>query len=148
MSENQLYSKVKKKYKATTNSKHHLPVAENLLNRNFEAEKPNQKLVSDITYVATEEGFLYVAAINDLCGGLNVGLSMSTRMTKELVLNALDDAYRRGANRTVPSCIRTEDRNTARMPIKISLKSTAISAACLGKGTVGTMLLWSHFGGK
>ena len=53
MSENQLYSKVKKKYKATTNSKHHLPVAENLLNRNFEAEKPNQKLVSDITYVAT-----------------------------------------------------------------------------------------------
>ena len=96
MSENQLYSKVKKKYKATTNSKHHLPVAENLLNRNFEAEKSNQKLVSDITYVATEEGFLYVAAINDLCGGLNVGLSMSTRMTKELVLNALDDAYRRG----------------------------------------------------
>lgn len=96
MSENQLYSKVKKKYKATTNSKHHLPVAENLLNRNFEAEKPNQKLVSDITYVATEEGWLYVAAINDLCGGLNVGLSMSTRMTKELVINALNDAYKRG----------------------------------------------------
>ena len=96
MSENNLYSRVKRKYKATINSKHHLPVAENLLNRNFKVEKPNQKLVSDITCVATDEGWLYVAAINDLCGGLNVGLSMSTRMTKELVILALDDAYRRG----------------------------------------------------
>ena len=96
MSENELYSKVKKKFKATTNSKHRLPVAENILNRNFEAEKPNQKFVSDITYVYTKEGWLYVAAINDLCGGFNVGLSMSTSMTKELVINALDDAYKRG----------------------------------------------------
>ena len=55
-----------RKYKATTNSNHKLPVAENLLDREFEADRPNQKLVSDITYIATDEGWLYVATINDL----------------------------------------------------------------------------------
>lgn len=88
-------SKVAKKYKATTNSKHSLPVAENILNREFKADKPNQKMVSDITYVWTEEGWLYVAGILDLCGQKLVGLSMSERMTKELVINALDSAYKR-----------------------------------------------------
>lgn len=91
-----IVSKVHKKYKATTNSNHNLPVAENILNRNFEAERPNEKLVSDITYISTEEGWLYVAGILDLCGGKMVGLSMSDRMTKDLVINALHDAYRTG----------------------------------------------------
>lgn len=94
MHEEGIVSKVRKKYKATTNSNHNLPVAENILNREFEAERPNEKLVSDITYVPTEEGWLYVAGILDLCGGKIVGLSMSKRMTKELVINALHDAYR------------------------------------------------------
>ena len=93
MHEEGIVSKVRKKYKATTNSNHNLPVAENILNREFEAEMPNEKLVSDITYVPTEEGWLYVAGILDLCGGKIVGLSMSKRMTKELVINALHDAY-------------------------------------------------------
>ena len=84
------------KYKATTNSNHKLPVAENLLDRDFLAERPNQKLVSDITYVGTDEGWLYVAAINDLFGERNIGLSMSTRMTKQLVIDTLEDARRRG----------------------------------------------------
>lgn len=66
MKENGLKSKVVKKYKATTNSNHKLPVAENILNREFTAEKPNQKWVSDITYVPTDEGWLYVAGILDL----------------------------------------------------------------------------------
>lgn len=94
MRKNGIRSKVKKKYKATTDSNHNLPVAENLLNRNFETDKPNEKLVSDITYVHTDEGWLYVAAIMDLCGGKIVGLSMSDRMTKQLVINALHDAYK------------------------------------------------------
>lgn len=80
MRELEIRSKVCKKYKATTNSNHQLPVAENLLDRDFQADRPNQKLVSDITYVQTDEGWLYVAAINDLYGGLNIGLSMGTRM--------------------------------------------------------------------
>lgn len=94
MHKNEIRSKVKKKYKATTDSNHNLPVAENLLNREFESTKPNEKLVSDITYVPTDEGWLYVAGIMDLCGGKLVGLSMSDRMTKQLVINALHDAYK------------------------------------------------------
>jgi len=90
-----LRSKLAKKYKATTNSKHHLPVAENILNREFTATKPNMKMVSDITYLWTDEGWLYIAAVMDLCGQKIVGFSMSERMTKELVINALDSACRR-----------------------------------------------------
>lgn len=90
-----LRSKVAKKFKATTDSKHNLPVAENILKRDFKAHKPNQKMVSDITYLWTDEGWLYIAGILDLCGQKVVGLSMSERITKELVINALEDAYKR-----------------------------------------------------
>ncbi len=100
MSENGIKSKVTKKIKATTNSNHKLPVAQNILNRDFSVEKPNEKMVSDITYIWTNEGWLYVAAIMDLCGQKIVGLSMSERMTKELVINALDDAYNRAERPT------------------------------------------------
>ncbi|WP_246105635.1 IS3 family transposase [Sporomusa termitida] len=90
-----IHSKTAKIFKATTNSKHALAVAENLLNREFTASRPNQKMVSDITYLWTEEGWLYVAAIIDLCGQRVVGLSMSERMTKELVMQALDSVCKR-----------------------------------------------------
>jgi putative transposase len=66
-------SKVTKKYRATTNSKHNLPVTENLLNQEFEASKQNEKWVSDITYIATAEGWLYLAGIMDLFGHRIVG---------------------------------------------------------------------------
>lgn len=95
MKENGLKSKVAKKFKATTNSKHSLPVAENKLNRDFTVDKPNEKMVSDITYLWTDEGWLYIAGIMDLCGQKIVGLSMSERMTKDLVINALKSAYLR-----------------------------------------------------
>jgi putative transposase len=95
MSENGIKSKVTKKFKATTNSNHKLPVAENILNRDFTVDKPNEKMVSDITYVWTDEGWLYVAAVMDLCGQKIIGSSMSERMTKDLVINALTDAYQR-----------------------------------------------------
>lgn len=90
-----IQSKLAKKYKATTNSNHHLPVAENVLNRQFTADKPNQKMVSDITYLWTDQGWLYVAAVMDLCGQKIVGLSMGERMTKDLVINALESACMR-----------------------------------------------------
>ena len=95
MSENGIRSRVAKKFKATTNSNHKLPVAENILNRDFSVDKPNEKMVSDITYLWTDEGWLYIAGIMDLCGQKIVGLSMSERMTKDLVINALDYAYQR-----------------------------------------------------
>src|SRR3989338_4335312 len=63
---NGIVAKAKKKFKATTNSKHDLPVAENLLKQNFVAEKPNTVWVSDITYIETLEGWLYLAVIIDL----------------------------------------------------------------------------------
>lgn len=81
-----------KKYKATTNSRHGLPVAPNLLEQNFEAISPNQKWVSDITYIWTEEGWLYLAVVLDLYSRLVVGWALSERMTALLVCDALEMA--------------------------------------------------------
>ncbi|GAB6171379.1 hypothetical protein JCM15765_08570 [Paradesulfitobacterium aromaticivorans] len=61
MRENGIFSRLRRKYKATTNSKHSYPVAPNLLNQNFRTEKPNEKWVGDLTYIATDEGWLYMA---------------------------------------------------------------------------------------
>jgi putative transposase len=98
MRENGWRSKVVKKYKATTNSNHNLPVAENILNRKFQADRPNQKWVSDITYIPTDEGWLYLAGILDLYGREPIGWAMGERMTKELVLRALRQAKGRRGN--------------------------------------------------
>ena len=78
-----------KKFKATTNSKHTLPVAENLLEQNFEASSPNRVWVSDITYIATGEGWLYCAAHKDLFNGEIVGYALGERITKDLVVSSL-----------------------------------------------------------
>jgi transposase InsO family protein len=78
-----------KKFKATTDSNHTLPVAENVLNRKFEVEAPNCAWVSDITYIATDEGWLYCAAHKDLFNGEIVGYALGSRMTKDLVVRSL-----------------------------------------------------------
>lgn len=85
-------AKAAKKFKATTNSNHKLPVAPNLLQQNFSASMPNEKWVSDITYVWTEEGWLYLAVVMDLYSRMVVGWSMSERMTSQLVIDALQMA--------------------------------------------------------
>ena len=96
MKSNGLKSKTVKKRKiCTTDSKHNLPVAENILNQNFNAENKCQKWVSDITYVPTGEGFLYVAGILDLYDRSIVGWAMETHMRKELVIEALNQAILR-----------------------------------------------------
>lgn len=59
-------SRAVKKYKATTNSEHNLPVHENMLDRQFQVQAPSQAWVTDITYVATDEGWLYLASVMDL----------------------------------------------------------------------------------
>ncbi|MCE3043372.1 IS3 family transposase, partial [Legionella sp. 16cNR16C] len=76
-------AKAARKFKATTNSNHQLPVAPNLLRQNFVACKPNDKWVSDITYCWTEEGWLYLAVVMDLYSRKIVGWGMSERMTKK-----------------------------------------------------------------
>jgi putative transposase len=78
-----------KKFKATTNSKHALPVADNLLEQNFEASLPNRVWVSDITYISTDEGWLYCAAHKDLFNGEIVGYALGSRITKDLVIKSL-----------------------------------------------------------
>ena len=84
-----IQAKGKKKFKATTDSKHNLPVAPNLLNRDFTATKPNEKWCGDITYVWTEEGWLYLATVIDLYSRKVIGWSLQPTMTKQLVCDAL-----------------------------------------------------------
>jgi putative transposase len=78
-----------RKFKATTDSKHTLPVADNLLDQKFEATAPNQVWVSDITYITTDEGWLYCTAHKDLFNGEIVGYALGSRITKSLVIRSL-----------------------------------------------------------
>ncbi|MBW2305076.1 MAG: IS3 family transposase, partial [Deltaproteobacteria bacterium] len=88
-------SRVKRKFKATTNSKHNLPVAPNLLNQNFNVAAPNRTWVGDITYIWTKEGWLYLAVLLDLFNREIVGWSASNRMTRQLAIDALEMAVGR-----------------------------------------------------
>lgn len=88
-------SKRKSKWKATTNSKHNLPVAPDLLKQNFNIKDPNTVWVGDITYNWTREGWLYTAIVKDLCTKDVVGYAMSNRMTKELVIKAMKMAIKK-----------------------------------------------------
>lgn len=91
-----IHAKSKRKFKATTDSNHRLPVADNLLNREFARPTGrNQMWLSDITYIDTEEGWLYLAAVEDLFTRKIVGWSMPSRMTSDLVGNALQMAVQR-----------------------------------------------------
>ena len=110
MRENDLHTKYRRKYKATTYSGHKLPVAKNVLNRQFEASHPGEKMVSDITYIPTDEGWLYLAGVIDLCGRKVVGIAMGARMTKQLVVDALQDAVNNSGN--VEGCILHSDRGS------------------------------------
>jgi putative transposase len=85
-------SRTKRKFKATTNSKHNLPVAPNLLNQNFTVEARDRAWVGDITYIPTDEGWLYLAVLLDLYNREVVGWSASSRMTRQLAIDALQMA--------------------------------------------------------
>ena len=89
-------AKTKRKFRVTTDSNHDRPVAENVLGRQFEPEAPNQSWSSDITYVATDEGWLYLAAVEDLYSRRIVGWSMSSRIDSRLVVDALEMALAGG----------------------------------------------------
>jgi putative transposase len=93
MRRHHIRAKTKRKFRVTTDSKHNLPVAPNLLERNFSPERPNQVWASDLTYVWTKEGWLFLAVVIDLYSRQVVGWSLDKTMTKELVLSALRQAY-------------------------------------------------------
>ena len=79
----------RKKFKVTTNSNHKQPVFDNLLARQFDVPQPDQVYASDVTYIWTQEGWLYLAVVIDLCSRKVVGWSMSSRMKAQLVSDAL-----------------------------------------------------------
>ena len=81
--------KQKRKFKATTSSRHKLPVAENILKQQFEVSEPNKVWLSDITYIPTDEGWLYLAGHKDLFHGEIVGYAMGQRLTRNLVSESL-----------------------------------------------------------
>ena len=82
----------KRKWKATTDSRHALPVADNILNRDFSASAPNQKWVTDITYVATQEGWLYLATVMDLYSRAIIGWSLQDHLESPLIIESLEMA--------------------------------------------------------
>lgn len=103
-----LRCKQKRKFRATTDSKHAFPVAENLLNQQFEATTPNEIWLSDITYIPTEEGWLYLAGHKDIFTGEIVGYAMGSRITKNLVSQSLFKAV--AAKRPGSGLIHHSDR--------------------------------------
>lgn len=95
MREAEIVAKMKKKFKVTTQVDAQLPAAPNHLQQDFTAQAPNEKWVSDITYVWTREGWLYLAVILDLFSRKVVGMAMSNRLKKEIVMMALSQALTR-----------------------------------------------------
>lgn len=89
MKKHGIRAKTKKKFKATTNSKHKLPVAENILERDFSPECPNKAWAGDITYLWTKEGWLYLAVVIDLFSRKVVGWAMEQSLSRELAMKAL-----------------------------------------------------------
>jgi putative transposase len=85
-------AKTKRKFRVTTDSNHDRPVAENVLDRRFEPVAPDRAWTADITYVATGEGWLYLAAVEDLHSRRIVGWSMSSRIDSRLVVDAMEMA--------------------------------------------------------
>lgn len=105
-----LRCKQKRKFRATTNSNHTLPIVDNLLNQTFAPARPNEAWVTDITYVATGEGWLYVVGIKDVFTCELVGYAMGERMTQELTAQALWRAMRN--KRPAPGLIHHSDRGS------------------------------------
>ena len=108
----QLRANAARKFKVTTNSKHALPVAPNLLERDFSTSDINQKWVGDITYIWTDAGWLYLAVVLDLHSRRVIGWSMAERMTQSLVCDALEAALRKRGHQRVSGAIMHTDQGS------------------------------------
>lgn len=142
-----LRAKAARKFKATTNSNHTLPVAENLLQQDFTAQRPNQVWVGDITYIATGEGWLYLAVVLDLFSRKVVGWSMSDRMTATLVCDALRMALFR--RKRSPGVIMHTDRGSqyCSREHRALLDKNGLVASMSAKGNCydnAAMESWNH----
>jgi putative transposase len=95
MRDNDIRAKTARKFRNTTDSDHPFPVAENVLGRRFEAQAPDERWLTDITYIPTREGWLYLAAVEDLYSRRVVGWSLADHMESRLVVDALEMAVAR-----------------------------------------------------
>ena len=110
MRDNGIRARHKRRFKATTDSKHALPVAPNLLDRNFQPAAPNQVWSADLTYLWTDEGWLYLAVVLDLFNREVVGWSIKPRMTADIVMDALSMAWFR--RQPAPGLMHHSDRGS------------------------------------
>jgi putative transposase len=110
MRENGIRARHKRRYKATTDSRHGLPVAPNRLDRNFTPIAPNQVWTADLTYIWTTEGWLYLAVVLDLFNREVVGWSLKPRMTADVAIDALTMAWFR--RKPGPGLVHHSDRGS------------------------------------
>lgn len=110
MRENGIVSRAFKRFRCTTDSKHCEEIADNLIDRDFTADKPNQKMVSDTTVIETKQGDIYAAGIIDIYGRMPVGLAISKHNDRFLVIDALEDIVSRGCGSE--GCIMHSDRGS------------------------------------
>ena len=134
MTANGIRARQKRKFRVTTNSRHNQPVAANLLKRNFEVARPNSVWVSDITYVHTREGWLYLSAVMDLYSRQIVGWSMKETLGSALASEALRMAYKN--RRPVGEIIHHSDRGCqyASAEFRRLLEAYEIRASMSGAG--------------
>jgi putative transposase len=134
MRENGLKARQKRRFKRTTDSHHAFPVAPNLLEQNFSAERPNQKWAADISYVWTSEGWLYLAVVLDLFARRVVGWAVSNRLHEGLALEALRKAL--AVRRPGKGLIHHSDRGSqyCSLAYQAELRKHGIQASMSGKG--------------
>jgi putative transposase len=134
MKENGLQSRCRRKFRVTTQSNHALGVAPDRLHREFTPDGPNQAWVADITYIATREGWLYLAVVLDLYSRMVVGWKLSERISRELVIEALQMAVARRKPSAV--LVHHSDRGSqyASLEFRRELKEHGILASMSRKG--------------
>jgi putative transposase len=134
MTEAEVVAKQKRAYRVTTNSNHQLPVAPNVVARNFSPQQPNQVWVGDLTYIPTSQGWLYLVVILDCFSRRVVGWSMSSRPSRHVVLEALRHAIKRRGVR--PSLVFHSDRGIqyASKDYRSCLERNGIIASMSRKG--------------
>jgi putative transposase len=134
MQKHGICSKVSQRYVVTTESKGTYKPADNLLSRQFEAERPNQKWVSDVTFIPTREGWLFLATILDLYSRKIIGWSMGERNTTELIVDALQMALSRRGNVEGVLLHSDQGRQYASAEYQALLKANGIVCSMSRKG--------------
>lgn len=134
MRQHGIVAKMVKKFRVKSRPKQRVVKVENLLDQNFVAVEPNQKWVSDITYVPTKQGWLYLAVVLDLYSRKVVGMSMSKFITKELVLGALNQATMNRKIRNGLVCHSDKGSQYTSADFQSFLKVRGITSSMSGKG--------------